>query len=140
MQDGERVAFARQTQSRQRNASSCRMTDKARANILQRLATTNLRMRANSRVSLMGAEGPPQTAHCWLLTVTESKLPKALPRARVMKRKLMANLRMACKLFVCHNLHMILTNLSFIVETIKNHRIDKNVTVFRKAYGSCVHD
>lgn len=42
-----------------------------------------------------------------------------------MKRKLMANLRVVCKLFVCHDLYMTLTNLSFIVETIKNHAIDK---------------
>jgi hypothetical protein len=56
-----------------------------------------------------------------------------------MKRNLTANLRMACKLFVCHDLHLILTNLSFIVETIKKHVIDKNVTVLCKAYGSCVY-
>jgi hypothetical protein len=57
-----------------------------------------------------------------------------------MKMKLMASLAMACELFVCHNLYVILTNLSFLVETIRDHRIDENVTVFRNGYGSCAYD
>jgi queuine/archaeosine tRNA-ribosyltransferase len=57
-----------------------------------------------------------------------------------MKMKLMASLAMACELFVYHNLYVILTNLSFLVETIRDHRIDENVTVFRHGYGSCAYD
>lgn len=43
-----------------------------------------------------------------------------------------ANLRRTCEFIVYNELHTILTHLSFLVEIIKKHVIDKDVSMLRK--------